>query len=84
MRIDVDEMIGTLRAQIANYDTALAVEEVGTIVSDILYLAALDGIAHDGAHFFDGQRRVVIGDLSSQSADHFVYVNTHGSRFLFS
>src|SRR5436190_2019506 len=32
MRIDVDEMIGTLRSQIANYDAALAVEEVGTIV----------------------------------------------------
>jgi F-type H+-transporting ATPase subunit alpha len=32
MRIDVDEMIGTLRKQISNYDAALAVEEVGTIV----------------------------------------------------
>ena len=32
MRIDVDEMIGTLRKQIANYDAALAVDEVGTIV----------------------------------------------------
>ena len=32
MRIDVDEMVGTLRKQISNYDAALAVEEVGTIV----------------------------------------------------
>jgi len=32
MRIDVDEMVGTLRQQISQYDTALAVEEVGTIV----------------------------------------------------
>ena len=32
MRIDVDEMIGTLRKQITEYDAALAVEEVGTIV----------------------------------------------------
>src|SRR5438552_3371151 len=32
MRIDVDEMVGTLRTQISNYDAALAVEEVGTIV----------------------------------------------------
>jgi F-type H+/Na+-transporting ATPase subunit alpha len=32
MRIDVDEMIGTLRKQISNYDAALAVEEVGTVV----------------------------------------------------
>ena len=32
MRIDVDEMIGTLQKQISNFDAALAVEEVGTIV----------------------------------------------------
>ena len=32
MRIDVDEMIGTLRRQISDFDAALAVEEVGTIV----------------------------------------------------
>jgi F-type H+-transporting ATPase subunit alpha len=32
MRIDVDEMIGTLRSQISSFDAALAVEEVGTIV----------------------------------------------------
>ncbi|HYG73526.1 MAG TPA: F0F1 ATP synthase subunit alpha [Planctomycetota bacterium] len=32
MRIDVDEMIGTLRQQISNYDAVLAVEEVGSIV----------------------------------------------------
>ncbi|MCY3020402.1 MAG: F0F1 ATP synthase subunit alpha [Planctomycetota bacterium] len=32
MRIQVDEMVGILRRQIAEYDTALAVEEVGTIV----------------------------------------------------
>ena len=32
MRIDVDEMIGVLQKQITNYDAALAVEEVGTIV----------------------------------------------------
>ena len=32
MRIDVDEMIGTLRQQIANFDESLKVEEVGTVV----------------------------------------------------
>src|SRR5471030_14151 len=32
MRIQVDEMIGILRHQIKDYDGALAVEEVGTIV----------------------------------------------------
>ena len=32
MRIQVDEMIGILRRQISEYDTALAVEEVGSIV----------------------------------------------------
>ena len=32
MRIQVDEMIGILRRQITEYDAALAVEEVGTIV----------------------------------------------------
>ncbi len=32
MRIDVDEMIGTLRQQISNYGESLKVEEVGTIV----------------------------------------------------
>src|ERR1035437_8863747 len=32
MRIDVDEMISTLRHQISDLDSVLAVEEVGTIV----------------------------------------------------
>ena len=32
MRIQVDEMIGILRKQIKDYDAALAVEEVGTVV----------------------------------------------------
>src|SRR5258708_6156683 len=32
MRIDVDEMVSTLKQQIANFDAALAVEEVGTVV----------------------------------------------------
>ncbi len=32
MRIDVDEMIGTLRQQISNFDESLKVEEVGTVV----------------------------------------------------
>src|ERR1039457_1343151 len=39
MRIDVDEMISTLRHQISDFDSVLAVEEVGTIVE------AGDGIA---------------------------------------
>jgi F-type H+-transporting ATPase subunit alpha len=32
MRIDVDEMVSTLKQQIAHFDAALAVEEVGTVV----------------------------------------------------
>lgn len=32
MRIDVDEMIGTLRQQISKFDESLKVEEVGTVV----------------------------------------------------
>ena len=32
MRIQVDEMIGILRQQIKDYDSALAVEEIGTVV----------------------------------------------------
>jgi F-type H+-transporting ATPase subunit alpha len=46
MRIDVDEMIGTLRAQIANYDAALAVEEVGTIVEVGDGIARIHGLTN--------------------------------------
>jgi len=44
MRIDVDEMIGTLRQQISNFDEALKVEEVGTVVEVGDGIARIQGL----------------------------------------